>query len=60
MGGMKLNDIPTPKLQCILRATEQDAGSDSMEARILRRELTKRQRRSRQKRRNRRGGGSGV
>ena len=33
---------------------------DSMEARILRRELTKRQQRSRQKRPNRRGGGSGV
>ena len=55
---MKLHDIPTPELRRVLRATEQDAGSDSMEARMLRRELVKREQRSRQKRRAHREGSS--
>ena len=51
MGGMKLNDIPTPKLRRILRATEQAAGPDSMEVRVLRRELVRREQQTRQARR---------
>jgi hypothetical protein len=56
MGSMKPNELTTPELRRILRATEGDAGPDSMEARILRRELVKREQRSRQKRRTRREG----
>jgi hypothetical protein len=48
---MKLNEVPTAELQRILRATERDAGPDSMEARILRRELVKREQQARRKRR---------
>jgi len=53
---MKLHEIPTPELRRILRATERDAGADSMEARILRRELVKRKSRPRQAPRRRRRG----
>ena len=48
---MKLNKITTPELRRILRATERDAGRDSIEARILRRELVKREQQARKKRR---------
>lgn len=57
MGGMKLDNIPTPELRRILRATEDDAGPDSMEARVLRHELVKRGQRRRQKRRRGKKGG---
>ncbi len=42
---MKLTEIPTADLRRILRATERAAGPDSVEARILRRELAKREQR---------------
>jgi hypothetical protein len=53
---MKLNDIPMPELRRILCATERDAGPDSMEARVLRRELVRRGQQTRQKRRKHREG----
>lgn len=40
---MKLSDIPTPELLRILHATERDTGPDSVETRILRRELVRRE-----------------
>lgn len=39
---MKIDDIPTVELCHILCATERDAGLDSIEARVLRQELTTR------------------
>lgn len=39
---MKIRDIPTFQLRQILRETERLAGSDSVEVRILRRELARR------------------
>ena len=56
MGRMKLHEISTPDLRRILRATEQDAGFDSMEARVLRRELTQREQQARRVRRRSRKG----
>ena len=50
LGGMKLQDIPTSELRRVLRATERDAGPDSMEARVLRQELAKREHPARQHR----------
>ena len=41
---MKIQDIPTPELRHILRVTARDIGADSMEVRILRRELDRRAR----------------
>lgn len=46
--GMNLNEISTPELRRILRATERAAGPDSTEARIFRRELAKRGQQTRQ------------
>jgi len=39
---MKITDISTVKLQRIIRDTERLAGPDSVEVRILRRELLRR------------------
>jgi hypothetical protein len=50
MGHMKLHEISTSDLRRILRATEKDAGADSMEAGVLRRELIRREQRIREKR----------
>lgn len=42
LASMKIRDIPTFQLRQILRETERLAGSDSVEVRILRRELARR------------------
>ncbi len=39
---MKIKDLSTSRLRRILRATERDVGPESVEARIMRRELTRR------------------
>jgi hypothetical protein len=57
---MKLRDVPTTELRRILRATERDAGPDSVEARTLRRELVKREHPRRQAWQRRREGDRNV
>lgn len=44
---MRLSAIPTRQLRRILRATEREAGPDSLEVRVLRRELVRREQRRR-------------
>lgn len=40
--GVKIEDVPTPKLKKILSATERLMGAESASVLILRRELTRR------------------
>lgn len=49
IAGMKVKDVPTSQLRRILRATERAVGTDSTEARIIRRELVRRRRAQRRK-----------